>query len=589
MSAPYDRLESWVLAWVGGALCLLAAVVTAEGSPAEHPWLPALARASAVGVLFAVGLHARRRPPVERFGVLLILAGVGMFLATLAEADESLRYSIGRLSGWVVEAWFVYLVLAYPAGRLRGRADRTLVAAAALLPAVLYLPTALLVEQYPLPSPWTSCQSGCPDNAFMVTGSEPALIGDVVVPLREFLTAVLLLAVAARVLQRLRAASRLARRAQAPPLAVACGTLVASAVAVVARPEALLWLTALAIPLLAVAFAAGLARWRLFVTSAMQRLAGQVRPHSRPEDVRRALAEAFDDPTLTIVYGSPLHTPRTGAGRGLTEVRDAGGPVAAIVHDAALCDEPAFVDSAGSYTRMTLENHQLAAGASRLVRAVSESRARVQRSADGERHRIERDLHDGAQQRLVALRIKLELTAERLGPDPAAELLRRLAADVDAALDEIRRLAHGIYPSPLAHLGLVDALQSAALQGSLPVTVRATGVRRGHPREVESAVYFCCLEALENAGTHARGATAAVIEVADTGERIRFEVRDDGSGFDPAAARGTGLTGMRDRVAAAGGDLAIVSSPGRGTRVIGSIPLADRSAGRRRPAALPRS
>ena len=195
----------------------------------------------------------------------------------------------------------------------------------------------------------------------------------------------------------------------------------------------------------------------------------------------------------------------------MTEIVDGERRVAAIVHDAALAGRPAFVDTATSYALMTLDNHRLSAQTSSLLRAVRESRARIQAAADDERRRIERDLHDGAQQRLVALRIKLELAAERTGDGTAtAPRARPCCAGSGTtsrqALDEVRSLARGIYPAPLADRGLVEGLRAAALRNPLPTTVLAAGVGR-HPREIESAAYFCCLEALQNAAKHAEGAT----------------------------------------------------------------------------------
>jgi signal transduction histidine kinase len=347
------------------------------------------------------------------------------------------------------------------------------------------------------------------------------------------------------------------------------------------------WLIALALPAMALAFLVGVARWRLFVAGAQQRLASRLRGHPGPEDLRAALAEAFDDPTLDIAYwigdgdghwadgsGHPTTAP-SGGTRSVTEIRDGDRRVAAVFHDPALREERAFIDAAASYLVMTLDNQRLTAQTASLLRQVTDSRARIQATADDERRRIERDLHDGAQQRLVALRIKLELAAEQIDTgrrNGDAVLLRGLGGDVEKALDEIRSLARGIYPAPLADRGLVEALRSAALQSALPVTVMAAGVGR-YAREVETAAYFCCLEALQNAAKHARGATAAVVDISDNGA-LHFEVRDDGAGYDPhRVTEGVGLTSMRDRVAAVGGTLAVESSPGRGTRVSADIPL----------------
>ncbi len=582
---------------VGGAgLCAIAAAVTVAGNDSAYAGFEGAARATLVGVPLAVGLYARRRAPFRSFGALLIATGILAFGTTLSEASSPELYAIGRLAGWMIEPLLVYAVLAFPTGRLQGRIDRALVWSTLMLALTLYLPTALVVEQFPLPVPWTLCHSGCPDNPFMVTGSEPAAIEDLVRPLREFALIALFAATALRLVQRLRDATSLVRRTIEPVLVVALFRFVTFMVLLGLRraaPEAddvlriALWSLSISIPVLACAFLAGLITWRLFIADAVEHLATRLSTHPQPDDVRAGLAEAFDDPQLDIAYwlderrewvdgtGATVAVPRPGPGRWLSEVYDEERLVAGIVHDETLRDEHAFLDAATTYAVMTFDNHQLSTEAAALLGEVQESRARIQATADEERRRIERDLHDGAQQRLVALRIKLELAAERLeGTDrDNAALLRELGSEIDDALDEVRSLARGIYPSPLSDRGLAEALRSAALQAALPTTVLASGVRKRYPREIESAAYFCCLEALQNAVKHARGATVVVIELVDNGS-LRFEVRDDGAGFDTDAAEpGVGLVSMRDRLGAVHGELAIVSARGQGTRIVGRIPL----------------
>jgi signal transduction histidine kinase len=580
------------------AMCAVTGALTASGSASEYAWLEAVARMLTVAAPMAVGLFALHRPPFVRFGTLLLIAGLVWFLTTLANADNATLYGIGRVSYWVFEPLLLYLLLAFPTGRIDRRLDRALVWIAVVLVLTLYLPTALLVERYPVPAPPTSCGVGCPANAFMVSGSEPAVIEDLVRPLREILTVVLFAAVAVRLAQRLRAATRLTRRALAPVLAVACFRCAAFSAALLGRRvapesgvlEASMWLLAAAVPLTALAFLAGFLRWWIFMARSTQRLVARLRAHPIPEDLRVARADADDDPALAGVCwlgneeghwadsnGHRLDPPSPTPGRAVTKVLDHDRLVAMIVHDSALQDERAFVDTATSYAVMTFDHHRLTAETSSLLRAVGESRARIQTAADDERRRIERDLHDGAQQQLIALRIKLELAAELMseGPPSGAEeaaALRQFGADVQDALEAVQTLARGIYPSTLADYGLARALRSAALQNPLPTTVLARGVRR-HSREIESAAYFCCLEALQNAAKHAHGATAVVIElwVADS---LRLEVRDDGAGFDlEHITAGLGFTSMRDRLAAVNGDLAISSRPGYGTRVAASIPI----------------
>jgi signal transduction histidine kinase len=200
------------------------------------------------------------------------------------------------------------------------------------------------------------------------------------------------------------------------------------------------------------------------------------------------------------------------------------------------------------------------------------SRARIVAAGDAERRRIERDLHDGAQQSLVALRVKLRLATDLIERDP--ELARRRAQDlgrmIDGVIDDVRSLAAGIYPSVLATSGLAEALGSVAQRSPIAAAVDADGVGRCRP-EVETAVYFCCSEALQNAAKHAHGATAISISLRRDDD-LRFEVRDDGAGFPPGAVgAGHGLANMRERIDSVGGTLDIRSAPGGGVRVIGLV------------------
>jgi len=202
------------------------------------------------------------------------------------------------------------------------------------------------------------------------------------------------------------------------------------------------------------------------------------------------------------------------------------------------------------------------------------SRARIVATGDAERRKIERNLHDGAQQHLVALAVNLRLTKDMLDDDPhgAAEMLDVLADAVKDTIQELRNLAHGIYPPLLMDSGLPEALRAAADRSPLVTSVDCDGLQR-YPSEVEAAVYFCCLEALQNAGKHAPDA-AVSIRVHEVDATLTFDVTDDGPGFDTASARdGHGFMNMSDRLGAIGGTVEWRSSPGRGTTVAGSIPL----------------
>jgi len=216
----------------------------------------------------------------------------------------------------------------------------------------------------------------------------------------------------------------------------------------------------------------------------------------------------------------------------------------------------------------------------RLVEDLRASRQRIVATADQERQRIERDLHDGAQQQLVALRISLRLArqAVRTAPAEADELLEQTEQAAASALDQLRDLAHGIYPPILADLGLPAALQAQARKAALPVTIEAAAVGR-YPQQAEAAVYFSVLEALQNAAKYAR-ASAARVTLSRDGAGLVFTVEDDGTGFDPATTpMGTGLHGIADRLAALGGTVDISSRPGHGTRISGRLPAAALGAG----------
>src|SRR3954469_7304247 len=194
--------------------------------------------------------------------------------------------------------------------------------------------------------------------------------------------------------------------------------------------------------------------------------------------------------------------------------------------------------------------------------------------ADASRRRIAGDLHDGAQQRLVAVRVRLGQVGELVGRDPARAvvMIEQLGDDVEDALDELRALVRGIYPHVLAFGGLRDALNAAAQRAPIATRVITHAVRR-YPEAIENAVYFTCVEALQNALKHASGATAVTVTLTAHGNRLEFDVHDDGPGVADDARPGTGFASMHHRIAATGGGLTILATPGAGTHVHGTVPL----------------
>jgi signal transduction histidine kinase len=260
------------------------------------------------------------------------------------------------------------------------------------------------------------------------------------------------------------------------------------------------------------------------------------------------------------------------AGEAVTEVRDRGELLGALsVHmpasDPMSPSKDRLVSDLAAQAGMVLRNV-------RLVEDLRMSRQRLVAAQDEERRRLERDIHDGAQQQLVALAVKARLAGQFADRDPSkvAELLAQIEAETQTALEDLRDLARGIYPPLLADRGLVAAIEAQSRKSQLGVEVDAEDLGRFTP-DVEATVYFCALEALQNVAKYA-AAERTVIRLARANGRLSFEVEDDGRGFDPGAVvSGSGLQGMADRLAAVGGSVEIRSAPGQGTTVAGSVPV----------------
>jgi signal transduction histidine kinase len=544
--------------------------------------------------MFGLGLVDISRGGELRFGRALLVAGVFWSLSALTASRASLAYSVGHTSQWLAELAAAYLLLSYPSGRLRNDAQRLLFVGAAILTGLLFLPT-VLVGQFPHPSPWSTCGSACPSNAFSLLGSTPAVVSNLVLPVREVLLVILLGAIAVAMMRRAQRTRPLLGQFYSPLAVVAIVQAVVFTVYFTLRAAApsstgvtvVSWIFILSIPAIGLVCGAGRLDRRVQTATALERMARTLRDDANAADVRLALAAALKDPSLRILHsfpgnsrawvdesGAPVQPADADPAQRVTHVSSGSWRIA-IVHDASLADSRELVHTTGSYALARLEMSRLTDELRDSLHDLAESRASRLTAEQDARQKIERDLHDGAQQRLVALKVKLGLAATRLvDRDPVgAEILHALEADVDATIDEVRALARGIYPPLLARTGLRDALRSASRGAGLPTTVRAEGLDR-YGAAIETTVYFACSEALQNAVKHGRGATGAMITVWQD-ERIHFEIRDDGAGFDLATTPyGTGLTNLSDRLAAVGGTIAIQSAPGQGTVLAGTIPFA---------------
>jgi len=580
-----------LMAVVGLALAGVSVAIAAGGSGSK----PALAvlNGLSVAVPIGVGLYLWPREESKRLGSLMVALGVVYFVVSLSASRDELVYSVGRVAAFGASALVVYVILAFPRGRLETAAARVIFVAVAVDLAVLYLPLVPLVRFFPHPFPWGGCNATCPPNAFFA-GHQPAFVG-AVRSLGELIGVVFFAAAVVLIGLTIRSASRLRRRTLLPVLVASALWLVALIALFVGRrvggdddvTDVASWTVLASIPLIALGMLLGVLQWRLYVAAALPGLIRRLSAHPEPLDLRRALADALEDPSLEIAYwipsthgyadadGRAVLLPEGDPARAVTPIASAGERVAAIVHDPALQERPELVEAAAATAMLMLDRDRLNIELRASLAELRATQTRILSAADGERKRIERDLHDGAQQRLIALRIKLSLISELMerGSPRALELQHRLADDVDAALEEIRGLAQGIYPPLLASHGLSDALDAVAAASSVPTRVRVSDHRRFAP-ESESAVYFCCREALQNVAKHAESATGASIDVSSHDGMLTFAVADDGAGFEPArTGRGNGLINMRDRLTVVGGELDVRSHPGTGTVVSGAIPL----------------
>lgn len=484
------------------------------------------------------------------------------FLAGLLSAAE--QPAVQLLGAWVRPlhlAVFVHLLLAFPSGRLDSGIALGLVGAA-------YLNLGIL------------------RRAPLVLGEEG--LGGTLSQASFALGAVVFLAASALLVLRWRAGSRAWRRAVAPLLWTGTLSLVLLAVfytdQFLSRPVGAvpMWAFRVAFAAIPFAFLAVLLRSRPARGSVAELVVELEEP--RPSGaLRDALARALGDPSLMVAYwlpdqqryvdleGRPVELPGGGQGRTATVVEREGRRVAAIVHDRALSDDPGLIRAAGAAAALALDNERLQAELRARFDELKASRARIVEAADQERRRIERNLHDGTQQRLTSIALALGLAESRLTSDPEAARagVRQAKQALETALAELRDLSHGIHPSVLTTRGLGPELEDLAYGAPPPVTVAAE-LNGRLPERVEAGAYYAVAEALANIAKHAQ-ASAATVAVGRVPGRLLVRVCDDGiGGADPAG--GSGLRGLADRLQALGGTLAVDSPPGRGAELRAAIP-----------------
>ena len=523
------------------------------------------------------GMYAWRRRPESRFGVLMMVLGFAWFLAPLGAANAPLVFTAAILLGSIWGAVLAHVLLSFPSGRLpRGR-RRALVLAGYILVPLAPVPGMLFSSGDAL----ADCDGPCPQNVLQISTNER--LGEILLGAGAAVVMTLCLLVVGVLVADWRAAGASARRSLAPLLVAGAGTLLFVFAYAATQAPALSTLAFAWFAAMPFAFLAGLFRTDVVQARGVRSLVARLGAMPELADLRGALAGALGDPTLSLAFwvpeqgryvderGRAVMLPVAGdSGRAATEIERDGRPVAAIVHDPSLVDDRETVSAVGAAAALLLENHRLDAELRANLVELRASRERLVEAGDAERRRLERNLHDGAQSRLVALALSLRLGRGNLADGSDAAILIDASIDeVRQSLDELRELARGIHPAVLSEHGLEPALR--ALGARSPVPVELAGSIGGRlPAAVETAAYFVVSESLVNVAKYAQ-ATHAVVRLDHTPERLIVDVSDDGVG-GAAATLGSGLHGLADRVAAVGGVLAVASPPGGGTRVRVELP-----------------
>jgi signal transduction histidine kinase len=582
MSAMRANRDVWLTALgVGGIVAGIAAVWVGSFGHNHSLLIPTAPIQLVVGWSFiGSGLASWRARPDNRLGPVMVATGFAVFVSLLTEAPEPLVFTLGELFGTTYLAGFLYVVLSFPSGRLRTPLDRALCLMALALVTVGQFAWLLFAQ-----TPEVICQR-CPANLLEIEADTRVVLA--LIQAQRSAGLVVTVVSVGLLGVRLVRASRAQRRAVILVLGVGIVALLALTASFIAdvllAPSSLIigriaGYAVAAVPLAVVV--AFLQRW-----IARGAVAGLVVELGEPDaaiGLREALARALGDPSLAIGYwfaaesrfvdgdGQPVELPEPAAERQSTVVERNGQPVAVLIHDPVLEHNAGLVDSVCAAAGLTLENGRLQAELRARLAELQASRARLVEATEAERRRIERDLHDGTQQRLVSIAMSLGLLESKLPAD--AEQVRPIVAEtresLTAALAELRELTQGLRPVILAERGLGVALEELCRRASLPASLRAD-LRRRPPDQVASAAYFVVSEALANAAKHSY---ASVVQVAASCQNgvLTVSVEDDGIG-GASAGTGTGLRGLADRVEALGGRLSVSSPPGKGTRLRAELP-----------------
>jgi len=576
-----SRLRNLGILAAAIAAAAVAGALSSTAS-ADRPLPAAIALHIAAGLLFVVvGLVIWTRTPGNRVGPLAIAIGFATFIDDLRFLPYSAAFTVADYFGPLQYALLAHLAVAFPGGRLRSRWDRRLVEGV--------YGWVLLSNLFPEVF-WASALPAGPHNLLAL--HRDAHLHTIVGNVHQVLNVLVALLVIGTVWRHWTLASRPSRRAMAPvawasgPVAVA---IAASNSLGLVDPFGNLkagteYLTPAALIILPSAVLIGMLRTSLR-HSAVGQLVVELRQAPSPARLRDTLAQTLRDPTLQLAYwvpqegayigtdGRPVDLATVGPNVSTTLIERDDQRIAALLHESSLDEDPWLIDAVAAAAGLALDNERLHAELVAQLAEVRASRARIVEATDAARRRLERDLHDGAQQRLVGLALAVQMARDKLGATPEAqvrEILDAAADQVVHALAELRELASGIHPAILTEAGLGPALESLAERAPLPVSVTVSV--DGAPAPVEAAAYFLVCEALANVSKHANARSVSVCARREDACLV-VEIIDDGVG-GADASQGTGLRGMADRLAALDGRVSVVSPEGQGTHISARIPCA---------------
>jgi signal transduction histidine kinase len=569
------------------ALATAAAAVTlidAFGYPAGYPWTQTtadIAASVATGVAWlGAGLIGLWLRPGSRVGALMMAVGFATFAPVVFSVVGAPGFTLSIATEGLALAVAAHLFIAFPEGRVEPNAHQLVVAAAYVTAVVLPSVEWLFRDPADL-----GCER-CPENLLMVGSSSAA--ADAVIVVVDFAAIAIAVAIAVILARRWRSATAPARRVLAPvlwtsvaaTLVFAVGSLVEAVHGAADPSRAVWWASVTGLTAIPAAFLSGLMRMRMH-RSVVADLVVELGRAPSPARTREILARALGDPTLEIAFwvpdahgyvdagGQPVAIDEGGAQRATSVLRQDGEVLAALSYDRSLQEDPKLIEAVSSAARLSLENVRLQAELRAQLREVRASRARIVAADDTARRRFERDLHDGAQHRIVSLLLNMQLGRRGCDVGSAGPLLDAVERELGETLVELRALASGLIPPALAEYGLESAV--CELVARLPLRVDVAELPAGRlPEPIEVATFFVIAEALTNAAKHAR-ATSATVRVCAVNGSLRVEVGDDGVG-GASEDGGSGLRGLADRVAALDGRLTVTSRPGAGTRVRAEVP-----------------